>query len=84
MFLIKCSTYEIIDNIFCNELDYMFCTGMKILNDKTILCGFHMYDSYSNYVHIKINNKKLKIIGIKNLRQMNMMEKYVELNNIMI
>ena len=64
-YLIKCSTHEVIDSFLCQELDYMFCTAMKILNDKTILCGFHQYDSYSNYVHIKIFNEKIQLIGMK-------------------
>ena len=66
-YLIKCSTYELIDSYLCKELDFMFCTAIKILNDNTILCGFHMYDGYSKYVHIKIEDEKIKIIGIKRL-----------------
>jgi hypothetical protein len=66
-YLIKCSTYEVIDSYLCEELDYMFCTAMKVLNDKTILCGFHKYDSYSNYVHIKIDKEKINIIGLKRI-----------------
>ena len=67
LYLVKCSTYEIIDSIFSNDLDYMYCTAIKILNDDTILCGFHMYDYYSSYVHIKMENDKIKIINIKRL-----------------
>jgi len=67
LYLIKCSTYEIVDNIFTIDLDFMFCTAMKILSDNTILCGFHAYDSISKYVHLKLENGKIKIIGIKRL-----------------
>ena len=45
----------------------MFCTSMKILSDNTILCGFHAYDSISKYVHLKVENEKIKIIGFKKL-----------------
>jgi len=67
LYLIKCSKYEIVDNIFTTDLDFMFCTAMKILSDNTILCGFHAYDSISKYVHLKLENGKIKIIGIKRL-----------------
>ena len=67
LYLVKCSTYEIVDNIFTSDLDYMFCTAMKILSDNTILCGFHAYDSISKYVHLKVENEKIEIIGIKKL-----------------
>lgn len=66
-YLIKCSTYEIVDSFFTSDLDFMFCTAMKILDDNTILCGFHAYDSFSKYVHLKLENEKIKIIGFKRL-----------------
>lgn len=67
LYLVKCSTYEIVDKIFTKDLDFMFCTSMKILSDNTILCGFHAYDSISKYVHLKVENEKIKIIGFKKL-----------------
>lgn len=66
-YLVKCSTYEIIDSFFDKELEFMFCTALKILNDGSILCGFHMYDSYTKYIHIIIENEKIKMIGNKKL-----------------
>ena len=36
VYLVKCSTYEIIDSFYSNDFNYMFCTSMKLLNNKNI------------------------------------------------
>ena len=66
-YLVKCSSYEIIDSFRSKELDYMFCTSMKILDDNSILCGFHSEDSFSSLAHIEIVDEKIKLKGVRRI-----------------
>ena len=67
VYLVKCSTYEIIDSFYSNDFNYMFCTSMKLLNNKNILFGFHMYDYYSQFLEIKIENEKIVFVSLKRI-----------------
>ena len=67
IYLVKCSTYELIDSFQSDECDFMFCTSIKILNNKSILFGFHMYDGFTSYIQIKVENEKINLICIKRL-----------------
>ena len=67
VYLVKCSTYEIVDSFFSNQFDYMFCTSIKLLVNKSILFGFHMYDGYSKFLQIKIENEKIVFVCSKRL-----------------
>ncbi len=67
IYLVKCSTYELIDSFQSDECDFMFCTSIKILNNKSILFGFHMYDGFTSYIQIKVENEKINLICITRL-----------------
>ena len=66
-YLVKCSTFEIIDSFYSNEFDYMFCTCIKLLNNNSIIFGFHMYDGYTQFLQIKIENEKIVFVCLKRL-----------------
>jgi hypothetical protein len=67
VYLVKCSTYEIIDSFCSNDFDYMFCTSIKLLNNNSILFGFHMYDGYTQFLQIKIENEKIVFVCLKRI-----------------
>ncbi len=65
VYLVKCSTYEVIDSFYSEDFNYMFCTAIKLLNNKSILFGFHMYDYNTKFLQIKIENEKIVFLSLK-------------------
>ena len=67
VYLVKCSTYELIDSFYSDEFNYMFCTAIKLLTNKSILFGFHAYDYNTKFLQIKIENEKIVFVSLKYL-----------------